>query len=142
MNSLGLESSRYSRILGVALAGAARSGRIAEVSEHIEHAVERQVRAYNAHDLDEFVACYAETVVVEDPDGNVLMNGREEMREQYGRLFSACPNVQAESLSRMRVGSFIVDEEHVKWRPDGDLHAIAIYRLDEGGLIGRVRFLR
>lgn len=112
------------------------------MSEHIEHAVERQVLAYNAHDLDEFIACYAETVVVEDADGNVLMKGREEMREQYGRIFNACPDVRGEILSRMRVGSFIVDEEHVTGRPDGDLHAIAIYRLDKGGLIARVQFLR
>ena len=112
------------------------------MSESVENAVERQVRAYNAHDLDEFIACYAETVVVEDADGGVLLNGREAMREQYGRVFDAAPHLQADIVSRMRVGSYIVDEEHVRGRPDGDLHAIAIYRLDARGLIDRVRFLR
>jgi hypothetical protein len=112
------------------------------VSESSEDAVERQVRAYNAHDLDEFIACYAETAVVEDADGRAIMNGREEMREQYGSLFAAMPSLQADIVSRMRVGSYIVDEEYVTGKPDGDLHAIAIYRLDEDGLIERVRLLR
>lgn len=107
-----------------------------------ENAVERQVRAYNAHDLDEFVECYAETVVLEDANGDVLMNGRDEMRERYGRLFDAFPGLRADVVSRMCVGSYIVDEEHVTGRPEGDLHAIAVYRLDGAGLIDRVRFLR
>jgi hypothetical protein len=112
------------------------------VSGSNDDAVERQVRAYNAHDLDEFIACYAETVVVEDADGRALMSGRQEMREQYGRLFEALPNLQGHVASRMRVGSYVADEEHVTGRPDGDLHVIAIYRLDDDGLIDRVRFLR
>ena len=112
------------------------------MSQSGEDAVERQVRAYNAHDLDGFIACYARTVVVEDADGRVVMNGREEMRERYGRLFAAAPGLRADIVSRLRVGSYVVDDEHVTGRPGGDLHAIAIYRLDEDGLIDRVRLLR
>jgi hypothetical protein len=112
------------------------------VSEGTENAVERQVRTYNAHDLDEFIACYAETAVVENADGLVVLNGRAEMRERYGALFATMPGVRADIVSRMRVGSYIVDEEHVIGRPEGDVHAIAIYRLDADGLIDRVRFLR
>ena len=112
------------------------------MSESIDNAVERQVRAYNAHDLGEFIACYAETVVVEDADGRVLIQGRAAMEEQYGRAFEASPNLQAEIVSRMRLGSYVIDEEYVTGRPDGDLHVIAIYRIDERGMIDRVRFLR
>jgi hypothetical protein len=35
-----------------------------------------------------------------------------------------------------------VDEERVTGGPDGDVHAVAIYRIDADGLIDRVRFLR
>jgi hypothetical protein len=112
------------------------------VSETVDDAVERQVRAYNAHDLGEFIACYAEEAVVEDADGRFVMSGREEMREQYGRLFDELPDLRAEIVSRIRVGSYVVDEERVSGRPDGELHVVAIYRLDGDGLIDRVRFLR
>ena len=132
---------RFSRLIEFA-EHAARVAASAEVPGRVENAVERQVQAYNSHDLDGFLACYAETAVVEDADGCVLVNGPDEMRHHYRRVFEASPNLHAEIVSRMRVGSYIVDQEHVTGRPDGDLHAIAIYRLNEAGLIDRVRFLR
>jgi hypothetical protein len=105
-------------------------------------AVERQVRAYNEGDLEEFVACYAEDVVFEDGDGIALMSGRSAMRERYGRLFARAPSLHGEIVTRIRIGSYVVDEERITGRPDGELHAVAIYRLDGDGLIDRVRFLR
>jgi hypothetical protein len=41
------------------------------MSEVPEDSVDRQVRAYNEHDVDEFVAGYAEAVVIEDADGSL-----------------------------------------------------------------------
>lgn len=108
----------------------------------MEDAIERQERAYNAHDLDAFVGCYAEDVVVEDADGKVVMSGRDDMRERYGRLFAASPDVRAEVVTRIRVGSYVIDEELVTGLSGGDLHAVAIYRLGADGSIDHVRFLR
>jgi hypothetical protein len=86
----------------------------------VEDAVERQVRAYNAHDLDAFIDCYADGVVVEDADGGAVMKGREEMRQQYGKVFAAMPNLHAEIVQRIRVGSYVVDEERVSGRQTAD----------------------
>jgi hypothetical protein len=108
----------------------------------VEDAVERQERAYNEHDLDAFVACYAQGVVIEDADGNVLVTGRDAMRERYGRLFTGSPDVRAEVVTRIRVGSYVIDEERITGRPDGDVDVVAIYRFDAEGSIDRVRFLR
>jgi streptomycin 6-kinase len=105
-------------------------------------AVERQARAYNAHELEEFLVCYADDVIVEDAEGRVVMSGRDELRERYGRLFDAFPHQRAEIVSRMRVGSYVVDEERITGRREGDLHAIAIYHLNGDGVIDRVRLLR
>ena len=104
-------------------------------------AVERQVEAYNEHDLEGFIACYAETVVIENGAGEVLMSGRDEMRERYGPLFAGSPSLHGEIVTRIRVGSYVVDEERVTGGPAGDIHAVAIYRIDGDGLIDRVRFL-
>lgn len=49
--------------------------------------VEAQLAAYNARDVDAFLACYATEVVAEDGPGTVLMSGREEMRAAYARSF-------------------------------------------------------
>ena len=62
----------------------------------VSDAVERQVEAYDAHDLDAFVACYAETVVIEDAEGRVLMSGRDAMRDRYGKLFGTLPDLRAD----------------------------------------------
>lgn len=105
-------------------------------------AVERQVQAYNARDVGAFLACYAEEVVFEDAEGGSRTTGREEMRKSYGELFESCPNLHAEIPSRIRVGAYVVDEERVTGFPGGDVHAVAIYRLDDAGLIDQVRFLR
>ena len=107
-----------------------------------DDSVERQVRAYNERNLDEFIACYAKDVVVEDADGEVVMRGSDQMRERYSRLFDSSPDLHAEIVTRIRVGSYAVDEERIAGRADGDLHAIAIYRLGDDGLIDQVRLLR
>jgi hypothetical protein len=111
------------------------------MAEAGEDAVERQVRAYNAHDVDEFVACYTEAVVIEDAEGGVLMSGREEVREHYGGIFGLY-DLSAEIVSRVRVGAYVVDEERVTGFPGGEVHAVIIYRLDSHGSIDRVRFVR
>lgn len=110
--------------------------------QKLDDAVERQERAYNAHDLEGFVACYAGDVVIENADGAVVMRGHDAMRAHYGRLFASCPDVHAEVLTRIRVGSYVIDEERVTGRPGGDIHAVAIYRLAGDGLIEHVRLLR
>jgi uncharacterized protein (TIGR02246 family) len=109
--------------------------------EAVEDAVRRQEQAYNAHDVEAFVACYAEDVVVEDADGNIVMNGRDDMRERYRRLFAESPDVRAEVVTRIRVGAWVVDEEWVIGRAGGDIHAVAVYRLDSAGSIDHVRLL-
>ena len=40
-------------------------------------AVEKQVEAFNARDLDAFVACYTRGAVLDDADGGVQMSGRD-----------------------------------------------------------------
>lgn len=105
-------------------------------------AVERQLRAYNARDADAFAECYAKDVVVEDLDGDVVMRGRDEVWRLYGELFATHPKLSAEISSRIRVGSWVVDEERVEGLEEGEVHAVAIYRLGKDGLIEHVRFLR
>jgi hypothetical protein len=105
-------------------------------------AVERQVEAYNARDVEAFVACYAEEVAFEDADGGVQASGRDDMRKDYAELFERCPDLHAEIVTRIRVGPYVVDEERVSGHLVAGLHVVAVYRLDEDGLIDRVRFLR
>jgi len=107
--------------------------------EQIPDAVERQVSAYTAGDLEGFLFCFAEDVVVEDAEGNVRSTGRDALRESSGQLLAERPDQEYEIVARIRVGSWVVDKERINGTPSGDTRAIASYHLD--GVIDRARFL-
>ena len=105
--------------------------------------VEEQLDAYNARDLERFLACYAPDVVVEDGVGKRLMEGVEAMRPVYGGMFSR-GLIRADVRTRLRSGEYVVDDEWVtdENRPEQEpQHVIAVYRV-QNGLITHVRFLR
>ena len=80
-------------------------------------------------------------VVVEDSDGNVVFSGRDALHDHYAKLFKAAPDLQAEVVARIRVGSFTIDEQLVTGGPRGDIPSAAVYRVNSDGLIDRVQFL-
>ena len=51
--------------------------------------VQAQVDAYNARDIDAFVAPYADDVVITDAGGRPIMAGVATIREEYGAMFAA-----------------------------------------------------
>jgi ketosteroid isomerase-like protein len=73
--------------------------------------------AMNAHDLDAFVACFAEDYHSEQPaHPSRAFSGREKVRENWAGVFAGVPDFTAELLS-----SAVGDEgvEIGEWRWDG-----------------------
>src|SRR4051812_39050862 len=99
--------------------------------------IDRQVAAYNAHDIGTFAACYAEDVVIVDAAGTELTRGRAQLVEQYRRWFARTPELHADVLSRIEVDAYVIDEELVTGTADGDLRAVAIYHVTADRLIDR-----
>jgi hypothetical protein len=106
--------------------------------------VQEQLDAYNARDLERFLACYSSDAVLEDAGGRRLMEGREAMRAAYGTLFANSPTLHAKVPNRIRVGEFVIDEERVSGLNlpgmPSEMHAAVIYRIRDG-LIVNVRLL-
>ena len=75
--------------------------------------VKEQIEAYNARDLERFINCYSEDIVIEDAQCNVMMQGHDQMRDVYGKLFSASTDLNCKILSRFQVGEYVLDKEHV-----------------------------
>ena len=100
---------------------------------HAARLAQRQLEAYNRHDLDAFLECYADDVVVRDlVSGEVQLEGRAAMRERYGAMF-AQGTVHAELVGRMVVGDVAVDQERVTGHPRGGVvHALAHYAVHDG----------
>ena len=109
--------------------------------------VEAQLAAYNARDLDAFIACYTADCAIEDGEGTRIMTGHAEMRPRYQALFDGSPNLHCDIVSRIRIGAYVLDEESISGRLPGTQpvlrRAVAIYRIERtSGLIAHVRFLR
>ena len=105
--------------------------------------VDAQLAAYNAHDVEAFMACYTPDCVIEDGAGTRLLAGHAEMRSRYQALFASSPNLHCDIASRICIGSYVIDEERITGRVPDLRHAVVIYRIDQtSGLISHVRFLR
>ena len=104
--------------------------------------VDAQLAAYNAHDVDAFMACYRTDCVVDDGDGTRLLTGHTEMRPRYVALFQSSPKLHCEIVSRIVIGDYVIDEESITGRVPDLRRAVVIYRVDRSsGLINHVRFL-
>jgi hypothetical protein len=98
--------------------------------------VDRQLAAYNANDIDAFVATYAPDAEIFRPQQQAepVMRGREAIRASYGPRFATPPGVRAEIRNRIVVGPLVTDQEHL---PLKGQQAVAVYEVD-GALIRRV----
>ena len=98
--------------------------------------LDRQVAAYRDRDLERFLACYAADVKIKDFDGNVLMDGLEAMRGQYGALFRDSPQLKADIPRRIVTGEYVIDEEHgsgiVMAGFPPEEHIAVVYRVRDG----------
>lgn len=106
-----------------------------------ERVVRAQVRAYNARDLEAFLATFAPDVRLYAFPDSLLYAGREALRPVYGQLFAAAPALRAEVTHRVVQGAFVLDREVTMGMPGRPpLTGVAIYEVREGR-ITRVWFL-
>ena len=104
--------------------------------------VQRQLDAYNAQDMDAFLATYAPDCVIADLNGAVTQNGRDEIHARYKAMFAQYPQNKARLVNRIAKGDVVIDHEDVSRGPDGPrLEAVAIYTV-KNGLIARVDFVK
>lgn len=103
-------------------------------------AVSAQLAAYNAQDLETFVAQYASDVKLWR-HGELFCEGRAALRAQYAALFQANPGLKALLLGRLVGGATtVIDHEWVTGRSDGDhLEVFATFEV-VNGLIAQVWF--
>lgn len=104
--------------------------------------VQRQLEAYNAQDLEAFLATYAPDCQICDLNGAITQNGRDEIRARYAAMFAQFPGNKANLVNRIAFGNVVIDHEDVVRGPNGPrLEAVAIYTV-KNGLIARVDFAK
>ncbi len=103
-----------------------------------EMLVQQQLNAYNAHDLDAFLAPYTDDVEIYDLPGKITVKGKEQMRKNY-EFMTRSPKLYCKLLNRMVEGNTVIDHEEVHGLGAKPFYGIAIYII-ENGKISKVYF--
>lgn len=108
-----------------------------------EIAAQGQLDAYNNRDIEDFMRWYALDIRAYDLDNDKQMfEGHSLMRARYEKLFENV-HLHCELKNRMVLGATVIDHESVTLREGEErIQVIAIYDVNEAGLIQTVRFTR
>jgi hypothetical protein len=93
--------------------------------------IQRQLDAYNAKDIDAFMACWAADAKVYAHPDTLLADGAAAIRARHELRFCE-PNLFGRLIQRMSAGNTVVDREVVtRTFPEGpgQVDVIAIYEL-------------
>ena len=107
-----------------------------------EDIVARQLDAYNARDIDAFMACWAKAAEVFAHPDILLASGHNDIRARHELRFQE-PDLFAHLISRIVLGNRVVDTELVTRNfPEGigQVDVIGIYEIEDS-LIARAWFL-
>ena len=99
-----------------------------------EAVVQTQLEAYNARDIDAFLATYANDAQLFELPDKLLARGTDQLRERYTKRF-ADARLRAEIVNRIVLGNTVIDHERVRLTlPEGPgtLEAVAIYEVRDG----------
>jgi len=70
----------------------------------------------------------------------MISKGQEAMRDRYGKMFEATPNLYCQIQNRNVQGNKVIDKEYVRVG-DSFINAVAIYEV-ENGKIAKVTFMQ
>jgi len=100
-----------------------------------------QLEGYNNRDIDAFTLPYAEDIKVFTFPNTLLYQGKEEMKNIYGRMFSRTPDLHCHLVNRIVMGNTVIDHEEVTLiKGEKPMKAIAIYKI-KGDKISEVYFI-
>lgn len=97
--------------------------------------VQRQLEAYNAHDLQRFVDEYRDDVLVYRlPESEPTIVGKAALTEHYRANRFNLPELHAEVVNRMVLGNKVIDHERVTGLATSPLEVAAIYEVTPDGI--------
>ena len=101
--------------------------------------VQEFIDAFNARDVDRVVGCFSADAVMQNDAGPVFAQGEEASRAHFGGFLTQSPNLHSEILSRIHVGSWVVQEEHVTGlvlgEPVPEFYIASAYRVEDGKIV-------
>ena len=98
-----------------------------------EQLIQAQLDAYNAHDLERFIACYAEEACLyRPPAGTPVLSGKQAFADYYARERFSLPALRAELLGRLVAGKQVIDHERVFGVRPQPYEVLVAYTVEHG----------
>jgi hypothetical protein len=92
--------------------------------------VQRQLDAYNAHDLDAFVACFDDDIrLFRMPNTVPSTVGKSALRDFYAEHRFSIPTLRAELVNRTALGDKVADHERIHGLSEQPMEMMAVYRV-------------
>ncbi|VAW13274.1 hypothetical protein MNBD_BACTEROID03-2779 [hydrothermal vent metagenome] len=96
--------------------------------------VQKQVDSFNEGNLEAFISCYSEDVLVQNFPNDTSYIGKMKMEKGYQRFMANNPGAKVEVVKRIVIGNKVIDEEMVMI--SGKTHQqVALYEIDNGAII-------
>lgn len=92
--------------------------------------VQRQLEAYNAHDLEAFVGAYSDKIqMFRMPSTEPTISGKAQLAEFYAKNRFNVSGLRAELLNRMEIGNKVVDHERITGLRDEPFEVVCVYEV-------------
>lgn len=102
--------------------------------DQVEFPVQKQLEAYNARDIDDFMIWWANDCQYYAFPTGLLADGAAEIRERHIERFKDA-NLHGALLTRVVIGNIVVDHETVTrtfLEGPGDIDVLCIYEVENG----------
>jgi len=100
--------------------------------------VQRQIERFNAHDLEGYLALFAEDLeVAELPASEWGTRNKAWLRGVYAERFRTNPDLRASTEAQMVSGAFVIETERIRGRTGqtGSLDVVVVYQVKEGKIV-------
>ena len=95
--------------------------------------VQRQLDAYNAHDLAAFVALYSDSITVfRMPSTMPTLSGKVAFAQFYATQRFNVPELRAELVHRIVLGQQVIDHERIHGLGERPLEIAVVYEVGPG----------
>ncbi|MEY2901318.1 MAG: hypothetical protein RLY89_424 [Bacteroidota bacterium] len=103
--------------------------------------VERQLKAYNARNVDAFLEPYADDVELYEFPDKLISKGKDAMRKDYEGMFKNIPSLHCDIVGRIIQRNIVIDKESISGMGKNKFEATAIYHIEKNK-IKKVYFIQ
>lgn len=104
--------------------------------------VQRQVAAYNARNITAFANTFSDDVVFYQPNQEVSIKGKAQLKELFGNMFQTLPNLYCFIEERIVSGNTVIDHEKVRFKKGEPAQEFVVMYKVKDGKIAEVHFLK